>query len=148
MYYKEGILNFIGRDYISHLDKVNIIADINLLDAYTNMDNALSDHVIPMDRLPRFGDDYSLAMDKGIKRIKTIYKAYQKGKFKDLPYELTKHPTFTVHQSPDSWNPESRVLQPKFDLSITVGSIEYQGDQSELRKALHKRFAHFGVNFN
>ena len=36
MYYKEGILNFISRDFITHLDKVNVMSDVNFLDAYTN----------------------------------------------------------------------------------------------------------------
>jgi hypothetical protein len=148
MYYKEGILNFISRDYLSHLDKVNIMADINLLDAYTNMDNALYDLVIPIDRLPRFGGEYSLAMDKAIKRIKTVYRAYRKGKYKGLPYELSETPTVTVHQSPNSWDSHSRVLLPIFELSISIGTIQYDGDQLELRNALIKRFEHFGVTFN
>ena len=148
MYYKEGILNFITRDYLNRLDKVNIIADINLLDAYTNMENTLSDLVIPIDRLPRFGGDYSLAMDKAIKRIKTVYRAYQKGKFKGLPYQLSTDPTVTVHQSPNSWDSHSRVLLPMFELSISVGSMEYDGDKSELRSILIKKFQHFDVKFN
>lgn len=148
VYYKEGILNFITRDYLTHLDKVNIMADIDLFDAYTNLDNALSDHVIPMDRLPRFGEGYSLAMDKSIKRIKTTYRAYQKGKYKGFPYELHPNPTVTVHQQSDSWDSHSRVILPMFHLSISVGIKEYEGDQSELRSALIKRFEHFGIQFN
>jgi hypothetical protein len=148
VYYKEGILNFITRDYLTHLDKVNIMADIDLFDAHINLDNALSDLVIPIDRLPRFGGDYSLAMDKAIKRIKTVYRAYQKGKFKGLPYQLSKDPTVTVHQSPNSWDSHSRVLLPMFELSISVGSMEYDGDKSELRSILIKKFQHFDVKFN
>jgi hypothetical protein len=149
MYYKEGILNFISRDLITHLDKVNVMSDINLLDAYTNMDLALSDHVIPMDRLPRFGEGYSLAMDKAIKRIKTIYLAHKKGKFRGLPYQLPDEPITTVHQNQSSsWDEYSRVLLPIFDLSVSVSSMEYEGDQSELRRALVKKFEHFGIQFN
>jgi len=148
MYYKEGILNFITRDYLTHLDKVNIMADIDLFDAHINLDNALSDHVIPMDRLPRFGEGYSLAMDKAIKRVKTTYRAYQKGKYKGFPYELHPNPTVTVHQQSDSWDSYSRVILPMFHLSISVGIKEYEGDQSELRNALVKRFEHFDIQFN
>jgi hypothetical protein len=149
MYYKEGILNFISRDFITHLDKVNVMSDVNFLDAYTNLDLALSDHVIPMDRLPRFGEGYSLAMDKAIKRIKTIYLAHKKGKFRGLPYQLTDNPVMTVHQNVNSsWDEYSRVLLPIFDLSVSVSSIEYEGDQTELRSALVKKFEHFGIQFN
>lgn len=148
MYYKEGIINFLSRDYLSNVDRVILVSNINLLDAYTNLDNALSDLVIPTDRLPRFGEGYGLAMDKAIKRIKTIYFAHQKGKFKGLPYELTKSPTFTVHQSPDSWDPHSRVLLPIFELSVSTGSIQYEGDQTELRNVLIKKFKHFDIQFN
>ena len=149
MYYKEGILNFISRDFITRLDKVNIMSDISLLDAYTNLDLALSDLVIPMDRLPRFGEGYSLAMDKAIKRIKTIYLAHKKGKFRGLPYQLPDNPVMTVHQNQNSsWDEHSRVLLPIFDLSVRVRLIEYEGDQSELSNALVKKFEHFGIQFN
>jgi hypothetical protein len=149
MYYKEGILNFISRDLINRLDKVSVMSDVIFLDAYNNIDLALSDHVIPMDRLPRFGEGYSLAMDKAIKRIKTIYLAHKKGKFKGLPYQLTDNPVMTVHQNQNSsWDEHSRVLLPIFDLSVSVASMEYEGDQSELRNALIKKFQHFGIQFN
>jgi hypothetical protein len=149
MYYKEGILNFISRDLINRLDKVSVMSDVIFLDAYNNIDLALSDHVIPMDRLPRFGEGYSLAMDKAIKRIKTIYLAHKKGKFKGLPYQLTDTPVMTVHQNQNSsWDEHSRVLLPIFDLSVSVASMEYEGDQSELRNALIKKFQHFGIQFN
>jgi hypothetical protein len=152
MYYKEGILNFLSRDLIDRLDMVNIMSDISLLDAYTNLDLALSDHVIPIDRLPRFGGEYSLAMDKAIKRIKTIYLAHKKGKFRGLPYQLPDEPITTVHQNQSSsWDEHSRVLLPIFDLSISsvpMNSIEYEGDKVELRNALIKKFQHFGIQFN
>jgi hypothetical protein len=148
MFYKEGIINFLTRDYLTNLDRVNIISDINFLDAYTNLDLALSDLVIPMDRLPRFGDGYSLAMDKAIKRVNTIYMAHQKGKFRGLPYELRKTPTISILQNYNSsWDEYSRVLLPIFDLAVS-STIKYDGDQSELRSALIKKFEHFGILFN
>ena len=148
MFYKEGILNFLTREYLTNLDRVNVISDINFLDAYTNLDLALSDLVIPMDRLPKFGDGYSLAMDKAIKRVNTIYLAHQKGKFRGLPYELRKNPTVSILQNYNSsWDEYSRVLLPIFDLSVS-SSIEYEGDQSELRSVLIKKFEHFGIQFN
>jgi hypothetical protein len=109
---------------------------------------ALSDLVIPMDRLPKFSPAYGMAMDRAIKRIKTIYLAHQKGKFKGLPYRLTDNPTITVLQNYNSsWDADSRVLLPIFDLAVS-SAIYYEGDQSELRSALIKKFEHFGILFN
>ena len=148
MYYKEGIVNFLTRDYLTNLDRVNLVSDINFLDAYTNLDLALSDLVIPMDRLPKFSPAYGMAMDRAIKRIKTIYLAHQKGKFKGLPYRLTDNPTITVLQNYNSsWDEYSRVLLPIFDLAVS-SAIEYEGDQTELRNTLIKKFEHFGILFN
>ncbi len=148
MFYKEGIINFLTREYLTNLDRVNLISDINFLDAYTNIDLALSDLVIPTDRLPKFGEGYSLAMDKAIKRVNTIYMAHQKGKFRGLPYELRKNPTISILQNYNSsWDEYSRVLLPIFDLAVS-SAIEYEGDQTELRSALIKKFEHFGILFN
>lgn len=148
MYYKEGILNFISRDFLSNLDKANILSTVNFLDAYNNLDLALSDLVIPMDRLPKFSPAYSMTMDRAIKRIKTIYHAHHKGNFKGLPYTLTDNPTMTVHQNHNSsWDTSSRVLLPIFDLSVSA-TIYYGGDKSELRNVLIKKFEHFGIQFN
>ena len=147
MFYKEGIINFLTREYLTNLDRVNLVSDINFLDAYTNLDLALSDLVIPIDRLPRFGGEYSLAMDKAIKRVNTIYMAHQVGKFRGLPYSLG-NPNITILQNYNSsWDEYSRVLLPIFDLAVS-SAIYYEGDQSELRSALIKKFEHFGILFN
>jgi len=147
MFYKEGIINFLTREYLTNLDRVNLVSDINFLDAYTNIDLALSDLVIPMDRLPKFGEGYSLAMDKAIKRVNTIYMAHQVGKFRGLPYSLG-NPNITILQNYNSsWDEYSRVLLPIFDLAVS-SAIEYEGDQTELRSALIKKFEHFGILFN
>ena len=148
MFYKEGIVNFLTREYLTNLDRVNILSNINFLDAYTNLDLALSDLVIPIDRLIKFSPAYSMAMDRAIKRIKTIYHAHHKGNFKGLPYTLTDNPTITVLQNYNSsWDQNSRVLLPIFDLSVS-STIYYEGDQTELRNALIKKFEHFGILFN
>lgn len=147
MFYKEGIINFLTREYMTNSDKVNIISNVNFLEAYTNMDLALSDLVIPIERLPKFSPAYSMAMDRAIKRIKTIYHAHHKGNFKGLPYTLTDNPTMTVHQNYNSsWDADSRVVLPIFDLHVSA-TIYYEGDQTELRNALIKKFEHFDIEF-
>jgi hypothetical protein len=147
MFYKEGIINFLTREYMTNSDKVNILSNVNFLDAYTNMDLALSDHVIPIERLPKFSPAYSMAMDRAIKRIKTIYHAHHKGSFKGQPYTLSDNPTMTVHQNYNSsWDEDSRVVLPIFDLHVSA-TIYYEGDQTELRNALIKKFEHFDIEF-
>lgn len=148
MYYKEGIINFTIRNYLDRSDIVSILSNITLLDALTNLDLSLSDHVIPVDRLPKFEPGYSLAMDKAIKRIKTIYTAYQKGTFKDKPYDIGKLYLITITQTTESWDPNTRTIYPNFHLVANKGEVTYDGDQTELIKILTKKFGHFGITFN
>lgn len=148
MFYKEGIINFVARAYLDRADSVSILSDVNLLDAITNLDSALYDHVIPMDRLPRFEPGYGLAMDKAIKRMSNIYKAYQKGKFKDKPYELGGVGTRTVSHTGDAWDPNTRTIYPNFVLVMTQSPhITYDGDKTELIDVLKKKFKHFDIEF-
>lgn len=148
MYYKEGIINFIVRNYLDRSDIVSLLSDITLLDVLTNLDLSLSDHVIPVDRLPKFEPGYSLAMDKAIKRIKTIYTAYQKGTFKDKPYDIGKMTLMTIPQTMESWDPNTRTIYPNFHLVVSKGEVTYDGDQTELIKILTRKFEHFGITFN
>jgi hypothetical protein len=147
MYYKEGIINFMSRDYLTPSDQAMLRANIRLGDAYIDMDFALQDLVIPMDRLVKFSPEYGLAMDKAIKKMNTIYKAYEKGTYEGKPYQLSKHPTMTVIQLQDGWDPDSRVLLPTFELSINTGKIDYDGDTTNLQSILKKRFESFNINF-
>lgn len=147
-YYKEGIINFTQRNYLDRSDIVSILSNVNLLDALTNLDLSLSDHVIPTDRLPRFEPGYGLAMDKAIKRVRSIYKAYEKGTFKGKPYDIGKISVMTIVQSSDSWDPNTRTIYPNFDLVCNKGIVTYDGDQTELVNILTKKFSHFGITFN
>lgn len=148
MYYKEGIINFTQRSYLDRSDIASVLSNINLLDALTNLDLSLSDHVIPTDRLPRFEPGYSLAMDKAIKRVRSVYKAYEKGTFKGKPYTLGKNRLITILQGDNSWDQNTRTIYPNFTLVCNKGIVTYDGDQTELVDILTKKFEHFGIQFN
>lgn len=150
MFYKEGILNFIFRDLLQPSDKALILSDINLRDVVINMDEALSDLVIPENRLPRFDSDYSEKMDRSIHKMTTIYLAHKKGTFKGKPYTLPNDPSYAVLQSPDSI--DNRFISSKFDMSITIpGYPTYDGtteEKAELYELLKKKFISFGIGIN
>lgn len=152
MYYKEGIINFTSRNYLDRADTATIMSDINFRDVLIDMDSALSDLVLPEEKLPKFDPSYSETMDKAIKRMKSVWMAFRKGTYKGMKYEFTRDPTYYVHQEEQGWNPESRVLRPTFWLKInTYGYISIEGRdsdtelKSELMEYLKKKVATFDI---
>lgn len=154
LYYKEGIINFTSRNYLDRVDMATIMSDINFRDALIDMDSALSDLVLPEDKLPKFDSTYSETMDKAIKRMKSVWLAFRKGTYKGVKYEFDRDPSYYVHQEEQGWNPESRVLRPTFQLKIsTYGyvTLEDRNDdsefKSELMEYLKKKVATFDIEF-
>ena len=153
IYYKEGILHVV--DLISSAEKNMIYTDYGLYEVLQNPRAAGSLYVLQ--NPPRFSDDYPLAMDKAVKKLKTIYKAFEKGKWKGHDFQL-KNPTYVVHQKHRRYDKESRVIFPDFDLSISAGypyldgeSIGYIDNKelaNEFQKFIINKFTHFGIRFS
>lgn len=153
VYYKEGILHVM--DLITSAEKNMIYTYYGLHEVLQNPRAAASLYVLQ--NPPRFSDDYPLAMDKAIKKLKTVYKALEKGKWKGHEFEL-RSATYVVHQRHQRYDKESRIIYPDFELSISAGypyldgeSIGYMEDKelaSEFQKFITNKFNHFGIRFS
>jgi hypothetical protein len=120
----------------------------------------LSHYMINENDLPRFDDQYSLAMEKVTRRSKTIYTALQKGTFRGLPYELPRfNPSnVVVHQERDRFSMDTKVIHPDFSVSISTGHSTLNGErinqvlpvelQDAFNEYIRDRFKHFDIKFS
>lgn len=160
-YYSEGIVRILDREYLPAVERNSLLLPISLYDLIYNTDQILDNYVIP--NPPKFSPDYALAMDKAVKKLKTIYMALRKGTFKGRSYELPKDiPTVIVHQSLKSYNKEDRIIHPDFSLSITTAYPTIDGTKETWRRInseedtaylvnldnyLKKKFENFGISY-
>ena len=160
VYYSEGILRLLENEVLPASERNVIKASHTLYDFIYNTDQVLQTYVIQ--NPPRFSSDYVLAMDKAVKKMKTIYKALRKGTFKGKSYELKENiPTVVVHQRFKQYNKEDRIIYPEFSLTITstfpkidgkLYSYNTTNDEdreyaNELDEYLNKKFANFGITY-
>jgi hypothetical protein len=79
-------------------------------------------------QVPTFSDDFSLATDKMIKKIKSVYKGFRKGTFKGHQYEYVRQePQISIYPRDDNYNPQTKVIHPKFKVSINAGYPHIDG---------------------
>lgn len=162
IYYKEGVIH-LSEDYlISSAERNVLLHPRTLTECIHHLDNTMNSYYV--EKVPTFSGDYSLAMDKAIKKLKTIYKAYSKGTFKGNTYELAPKPTFVVHQRYSKYDKENRIIYPDFVLSISSGWMtingetkkwtdtevpeEYKQLYTDLQESLKRKFENFGIKFS
>ncbi len=160
IYYSEGILRVLEKDVLPASERNVIKASHTLYDFIYNTDQVLQTYVIQ--NPPKFSSDYVLAMDKAVKKMKTIYKALRKGTFKGRSYELREDmPTMVVHQRFKQYNKEDRVIYPEFSSTITSTYPKVDGKEishltkdendvqylKELDDYLTKKFENFGITY-
>jgi hypothetical protein len=79
-------------------------------------------------QVPRFSDDYSLATDRMIKKVKSVYKGFRKGTFQGHEYEYKENnPRISIHLRDDDYNAQTKVIHPKFRVQINAGYIWIDG---------------------
>jgi hypothetical protein len=152
VYYKEGILHCV--DLLTSVEK-NVIYHDYYLNEFLKNEAIIESYVLQ--NPPRFSDDYPLAMDKAEKKLRTVYKALQKGKWKGHEYEL-RSPTFVVHQLYNRYDKESRTLFPDFKLSVAtyyptldgkfITDIEDHELRREFMSYITNKFSHFNITFS
>ena len=160
IYYSEGILRVLENDVLPAAERNVIKASHTLYDFIYNTDQVLQTYVIQ--NPPKFSSDYVLAMDKAVKKMKTIYKALRKGTFKGRSYELREDmPTMVVHQRFKQYNKEDRIVYPEFSSTITSTYPKVDGKEishltkdendvqylKELDDYLTKKFENFGITY-
>lgn len=156
IYFKEGIIHLTNPEILPSNESNVILAKYSLVDMVDNPESFINTYYL--ENPPRFSEDYSLAMDKIIKRVNTIYKAYSTGKWRGMTYTFPTKPTITIHQRFKRYNKEDRILYPEFAASISTGwpkvgdkylkSIEDEETYKEFMDFLTKRFKTFNIHFS
>jgi len=160
IYYSEGILRVLENEVLPAAERNVIKSSHTLYEFIYDTDQVLQTYVIQ--NPPKFSSDYVLAMDKAVKKMKTIYKALRKGTFKGRSYELREDmPTMVVHQRFKQYNKEDRVIYPEFSSTITSTFPKVDGKEvsayqktisdvqylKELDDYLTKKFENFGITY-
>jgi hypothetical protein len=160
IYYSEGILRVLENEVLPAAERNVIKSSHTLYEFIYDTDQVLQTYVIQ--NPPKFSSDYVLAMDKAVKKMKTIYKALRKGTFKGRSYELREDmPTMVVHQRFKQYNKEDRVIYPEFSSTITSTYPKVDGKEishltkdendvqylKELDDYLTKKFENFGITY-
>ena len=113
-------------------------------------------------QVPTFSDEYGLAADRELKKIKSVYKGFRKGSYKGHNYEFTENnPRISIHLTDNQDG--QRVIQPRFKSSINAGYFRVDGKPTggftyppeeefqdkeyikELNTYLKDRFAQFNI---
>jgi hypothetical protein len=175
--YKEGSITFNFKDiFIAYKDTFLSLYDyMNRAYYNTHVSN-----VIPIEELmteksidfnyrleepqvPKFSDDYSLATDKMIKKVMSVYKGFRKGTFRGHQYEYVRQdPQISIHLRNETYDQTTKVIHPKFKVSINAGyphidgkaTSDFQLDSDkftdenlidEFNKYIKARFEQFGI---
>jgi hypothetical protein len=114
-------------------------------------------------QVPKFSDEYSMATDKMIKKIKSVYNGFRKGTFKGHQYEYKeKIPRMSIHLRNDTYDQTNKVIHPNFRVSVNAGYVWIDGKTTsemslennrftdkpfieEFNKYIKARFEQFGI---
>ena len=159
IYPSEGIINLF--DFIPRpLYNMMIKTPRQLGDLLLSRSHLLNQYTFEEGVIPRFSEDYSKAMDKAVRKCKTVYTALEKGTWKEYKYNLTPFhlPNVVVHQERSGYTVESGVIHPDFSISYSGGWPLLNGEkingifpievQDEFMKFIKKRFMDFGINLS
>lgn len=159
IYPSEGIINLF--DYIPRpLYNTIVRTPRKLGDLLVNRSLLLDLYTFDENVLPKFSDDYTQAMDRAIRKCKTVYTALEKGTWNGYNYSLTPFnvSSVVIHQDKSDYTVESGVLHPNFSISYSGGWPSLNGDkintifpvevQDEFTAFIKKRFKNLGINFS
>jgi hypothetical protein len=140
--YQEGSITFNFHDvFISYNDSFLGLYDymerayyntnvVNLIPIEELMNDRSIDfnYQLEPSQVPTFSDDYSLAIERIIKKVKSVYKGFRKGTFKGHEYEYKENPPrISIHPRDDDYNPQTKVIHPKFRVQINGGYVWLDG---------------------
>jgi hypothetical protein len=77
---------------------------------------------------PTFSEDFSLAIDRVLKKVKSIYRGFRKGTYRGHQYEYKENnPKISILVEQKDYNPQTKVIQPKFRIQINAGFVSIDG---------------------
>jgi hypothetical protein len=117
-------------------------------------------------QVPTFSDDFSLATDRMMKKVKSVYRGFRKGTYKGHEYEFKEdNPRISIHLRDDDYNTQTKVIHPKFRVSLNAGYVWIDGKPTSefgndpqnrftdtsiikpIEEYLKARYLQFGIKF-
>lgn len=79
-------------------------------------------------QIPTFSEDFSLAVDRVLKKVKSVYKGFRKGTYQGHQYEYKENnPKISILVESNDYNPQTKVIHPKFRIQINAGFVWIDG---------------------
>jgi hypothetical protein len=164
-HYHQGAISFNIREiYVSYKDlffSLNEYMDVAYYNSHVMkmypLEKVMKEENIPTyynldpTQVPTFDDNFSLAMDKVTKKMKSIYQGFRRGTFRGRQYEFKENnPRISVLIEDREFDPTTKVLHPKFRLSMNAGYPHIDGTPTSSFEPPETRFpdVRFVEDFN
>ena len=111
-------------DYIDTTYYNTHIMKVYPLEELMDEQNIVRHYELDPSQIPTFSDDFSVAMDRVLKKIKSVYQGFRKGTYQGHKYEYKNDkPTISVLVERTDYNPQTKVIHPKFRTQINAGYV-------------------------
>jgi len=151
-------------DYIDTTYYNTHIMKVYPLEELMNQQNIVRHYQLDQSQIPTFSEDFSLAIDRVLKKIKSVYKGFRKGTYQGHQYEYKENnPTISILVESNDYNPQTKVIHPKFRVQINAGYVWIDGKGTggfyvnpenkftddkfvdEFNRYIKERFLQFGI---
>jgi hypothetical protein len=115
-------------DYVDTTYYNTHIMKVYPLEELMDQQNIVRYYQLDQSQIPTFSEDFSLAIDRVLKKIKSVYKGFRKGSYKGHQYEYKENnPTISILVESNDYNPQTKVIHPKFRVQINAGYVWIDG---------------------
>jgi hypothetical protein len=151
-------------DYIDTTYYNTHIMKVYPLEELMDQQNIVRHYQLDPSQVPTFSEDFSLAIDRVLKKIKSVYKGFRKGTYQGHQYEYKENnPTISILVESNDYNPQTKVIHPKFRVQINAGYVWIDGKGTggfyvnpenkftdnkfvdEFNRYIKERFLQFGI---
>lgn len=151
-------------DYIDTTYYNTHIMKVYPLEELMDQQNIVRHYQLDQSQVPTFSEDFSLAIDRVLKKIKSVYKGFRKGTYQGHQYEYKENnPTISILVESNDYNPQTKVIHPKFRVQINAGYVWIDGKGTggfyvnpenkftddkfvdEFNRYIKERFLQFGI---
>ena len=153
--YMESLFDLLNMWILDTVEMNKLSGKYKLTDLIDNPSEVNSTYYI--ERPPTFDRDYSMMMQRGIKKMKVAYQALKKGTWRGHTYELGYNPHYMVYQDYNNYNKSDRIIKPEFRYSVMPGKPIIDGEHwsktfdldtmAEFTKYMEERFKLMGIKF-
>jgi hypothetical protein len=121
--------------YNTHIMKVFPLEEL------MDQQNIVRHYQLDPSQVPTFSDDFSLAMERVLKKIRSIYKGFRKGTYRGHQYEYKENnPRISILVESNEYNPQTKVIHPKFRIQLNAGYVWIDNKPTSTFQPAENRF--------